>query len=122
MYSNRRTSERHDVLVPAKIILKHKEVLCIVDNLSTGGAFIGINSAPEKDSEFDLVLELDYQNDVNIKAKVAWKGYRIQHVKTKYLGSIDHEIPGIGINFISTSPEAIEDINNYLTKSDELFN
>ena len=121
-FEDRRSTERYDVMVPAKVIMDHKEISCIVDNLSAGGAFVGLNRAPEVDSLFDIILEFDSTDNVRLKARVAWKGYRIQHVKTKYLGSIDHKIPGIGINFVSTPAELTENIGRYLIDKSKSLN
>jgi Tfp pilus assembly protein PilZ len=81
-----------------------------VTNLSQGGAFLAIRQSVPKDTKLKLILSLPWQlGRVEFNARVAW-------VRGEDESQPGNSSAGLGLQFLKPTPEAIEKIEQYLTR------
>jgi uncharacterized protein (TIGR02266 family) len=81
-----------------------------VTNLSQGGAFLAIRESVPKDTKLKLILSLPWRlGRVELNARVAW-------VRGNDLSQPGNSSSGVGLQFLEPTPEALEKVEQYLTR------
>jgi type IV pilus assembly protein PilZ len=112
--TNRRVQARRSLEVQVDLASEHNFYTGFTENISSGGLFVATRDLLPIGSTFDMTFGLpNHPEPIRARCEVRW-------LRLEQPGASEFT-PGMGVRFLSLSPEEQEAVNEFIRQRDTLF-